>query len=40
MAAFVGFDPLRSHRAQIVRFASVCVVLFGASLIALARLGV
>ena len=39
MAAFVGFDPLKSHRPQIVRFASLCVAVFGASLLAYSRLG-
>jgi hypothetical protein len=38
MAAFVGFDPLKSHRSHILRFASLGVALLGASLIAFARL--
>ncbi|MGO9743041.1 MAG: hypothetical protein ACLPN5_16320 [Roseiarcus sp.] len=34
MAAFVGFDPVKSHRAQIVRLVSLCVVVVAAALIA------
>ena len=37
MAAFIGFDPLKSHRAEIVRVAALGVALIGASLIAFAR---
>jgi hypothetical protein len=38
--AFVGFDPLRSHRAEIVRLASLGFALLAASLVAFARSGV
>jgi hypothetical protein len=37
--AFVGFDPLKTHRPQIAQFASVCVALLAASLIVFARHG-
>ena len=37
MGGFVGFDPLKSHRAQILRIASVCVAIAAASLVAMAR---
>ncbi len=33
MAAFVGFDPVKSHRPQIVRLVSLCVVLVAAALL-------
>ena len=37
--AFVGFDPLKSHRPQIVQAVSYCVVLLAASLVLFARHG-
>jgi len=40
MAAFVGFDPVKTHRPQIVRLVSLCVLVLGASLIAYLRLNV
>ena len=39
MAAFVGFDPFKSHRPQILRLAALGVALIGASMIAFARFG-
>jgi hypothetical protein len=38
--AFVGFDPLKTHRPQMLQFASVCVALIAASLVVLTRHGV
>ncbi len=29
MACFVGFDPLKSHRREIARVASLCIALGG-----------
>jgi hypothetical protein len=37
MAAFVGFDPVKSHGPQILRLVAFGVVLIGASMIAFAR---
>ena len=34
MAAFVGFDPFKSHRPQIIQLVSVCVVILAAGLVA------
>ena len=37
--AFVGFDPLKTHRRQFTQVASFCVALLTASMIAFARHG-
>ena len=39
MAAFVGFDPVKSHKPEIVRFASFCVAVIGACVCAAMRRG-
>jgi hypothetical protein len=38
MAAFVGFDPFKSHRPQMLRLASLSLVVV-ASLVVLGRFG-
>ena len=38
MAAFVGFNPVKTHRSQIVRIMSVCAVILAAGLVAYSRL--
>jgi len=38
MAAFVGFDPLKSHRPQILRLASLSVFVV-AALVVFGRFG-
>ena len=40
MAAFVGFDPVKSHKPEIVRFASFCVAVVGACVLAVTRRGI
>jgi len=39
MAAFVGFDPLKSHRPQILRLAASLSILLVVSLVVFGRYG-